>query len=109
MRFGGSGSSTPGKDRILIPVDPNNAVDVGGADFTIEFWMAGTPADNAGGSPGCGGGVGWINGRIIMDRDRVGFLRSGLRRLAGHQWNTGLRRLGQRGRQLGADPVHQLA
>ncbi len=72
VRFGGSGSSTPGKDRILIPVDPNNAVDVGGADFTIEFWMAGTPADNAGGSPGCGGGVGWINGRIIMDRDRVG-------------------------------------
>jgi hypothetical protein len=72
VRFGGSGSSTPGKDRILIPVDPNNAVDVGGADFTIEFWMAGTAADNTGGNPGCGGGVGWINGRIIMDRDRVG-------------------------------------
>ncbi len=72
VRFGGSGSSTPGKDRILIPVDPNNAVDVGGADFTIEFWMAGTAADNPGGGPGCGGGVGWINGRIIMDRDRVG-------------------------------------
>jgi hypothetical protein len=70
LRFGGSGSSTPGLDRVLIPVNPHNAVDVGAADFTIEFWMAGTAADNSGGDVSCGNNYDWINGRIIVDRDR---------------------------------------
>ena len=57
---------------------------------------AGDRGRQPGGGPGCGGGVGWIMGRIIIDRDPsappVGTSAS-----PGPQWHAGLRRLGQRG------------
>ena len=46
----------------------NNAADLGATDFTIEFWMKSTTAQNPSGNPGCSG-VGWINGHIMFDRD----------------------------------------
>ena len=71
LRFGGA--TQFGLDRLLIPVDnPPTSADIGATDFTIEFWMKGTEADNSGGSVGCNtSGFLWINGRIIVDRDRL--------------------------------------
>ena len=46
VRFAAAAPALPGLDRVLIPVDPPTAADVGATDFTIEWWMAGTPADN---------------------------------------------------------------
>ena len=71
LRFGGA--TQFGLDRLLIPVDnPPTSADIGATDFTIEFWMKGTEADNSGGSVGCNtNGFLWINGRIIVDRDRL--------------------------------------
>lgn len=71
LRFGGGGVATPGADRVLIPVNPTNAADVGAASFTIELWMAATAADNPSGDVGCdGANYSWITGHILLDRDR---------------------------------------
>jgi len=69
LRFNGTG--TGDIDRVKIPLDaPARPVDVGSGNFTIEFWMK-TSAGNASGS--CvGGGDGWINGNILVDRDVFG-------------------------------------
>ena len=69
LRFGGSGVSAPGLDRVIVPVEVDNAADLGDTDFTIEFWMKSTAAQNPSGNFGCGPGVSWINGHIIFDRD----------------------------------------
>ncbi|WP_223787883.1 LamG-like jellyroll fold domain-containing protein [Marinicella meishanensis] len=78
IRFYGTGVGPPGQqDRILIPVDDNQAganstpLDVGG-DFTFEFWLKGQLADNA--TQHAGGGIefndyNWIEGNIVIDRD----------------------------------------
>jgi hypothetical protein len=69
VRFGGTG--TDRTDRIEIPVDPPTPVDVGAGAFTIELWLKGTTADNPAGTPTCGAGqYGWIDGHVLVDRDR---------------------------------------
>jgi cysteine-rich repeat protein len=69
LRFFGNGSGDI--DRVKISIDaPPVPADVGG-DFTIEFWMKASSADNGAGN--CApGGVGWINGNIVFDRDVYG-------------------------------------
>ncbi len=70
LRFFGTGAEEPG--RVRIPLGPLNAgritalapVNVSG-DFTIEFWMKATAADNP--APACPNG--WYYGHIIVDRD----------------------------------------
>ncbi len=68
LRFYGHGIGQV--DRVKIPIDPHVPADVGG-DFTIEFWMKAASADNTSGA--CTpGGVNWINGNVIIDRDVYG-------------------------------------
>lgn len=65
LRFYGHG--TGGIDRVLIPIEPHVPADVG-LDFTVEFWLKAAPGANA--SPPCSpGGVNWIYGNVILDRD----------------------------------------
>lgn len=71
LRFGGSGVAAPGADRVLIPVEPPTAADLGATDFTIELWLAGTVADNPGAAVVCDvPGYTWMRGRAVVDRDR---------------------------------------
>lgn len=70
LRFFGASATEPG--RVRIPLGPINAgritasapVNVSG-DFTIEFWMKASAADNP--APACPNG--WYYGHIIIDRD----------------------------------------
>jgi hypothetical protein len=78
VRFYGTGGGTR-VDRIKVPVEPPTPVDVGAGDFTIEFWMLGTLADNVEPLSGYRTGntleranVDWIYGNIIVDRDLFG-------------------------------------
>ena len=78
IRFFG-GLSSNDADRIKIQIDdpannlPGPPADVGVTDFTIEFWVKGTQADNPTGAISCGvGSYNWIDGNIILDRDRFG-------------------------------------
>lgn len=77
LRFFGTGTNDI--DRVKIRVDdpfnlndePGPVVDVGGTDFTIEFWLKGTLAQNAAANVTCGvGSFSWISGNIVIDRDR---------------------------------------
>jgi hypothetical protein len=69
LRFYGSG--TGDIDRVKIPLDnPPKPVDVGGSDFTLEFWMKASAAENPAGPISCGANDNWIYGNIIFDRDR---------------------------------------
>src|SRR5207245_3386090 len=75
VRFHGTGGGTA-IDRIKVPVDPPVPADVGGGDFTVEFWMKGTLADNVTPSDGYrpigeteAATIDWIFGNIIVDRD----------------------------------------
>lgn len=71
--------------RVKIPLDnPHRPVDVGGT-FTIEFWIRGRLADNSEGPVPCGSGTdAWIEGNILLDRDRFTAPRDyGLAFLAG--------------------------
>jgi hypothetical protein len=76
LRFYGHGVSAPDLDRVKIPVDdPGNAnpgppADLGGDDFTIEFFLKGSAADNTAPGITCGSNVDWITGNIVFDRDR---------------------------------------
>src|SRR5439155_27082945 len=78
VRFRGTGGATA-IDRIKVPVDPPAPADVGAGDFTVEFWMKGTLADNVTPSgPYRASGdteesnFDWIYGNIIVDRDIFG-------------------------------------
>lgn len=63
-------------DRVKIPGDgPATPVDIGGEDFTFEFWMKADSTENIA-SMNCGSGNGWINGNIMFDRDRYGLGRN---------------------------------
>jgi glucose/arabinose dehydrogenase len=74
ISFGGTGSGDV--DRIKIRVDdpanalPGGPVDVGAGDFTLEYWIKASAADNTAPAIACGANVNWINGNIVVDRDR---------------------------------------
>lgn len=74
LRFFGNGVNDI--DRVKIRIDdPSNSLpgppaDVGAEDFTIEFWLRGRLADNAASAVACGFNNNWINGNIVLDRDR---------------------------------------
>jgi glucose/arabinose dehydrogenase len=76
LRFHGNG--TGDLDRVKIAVDdpansdPGPPVDVGAADFTIEFWMKAAAADNTAAPVACGANADWITGNVVVDRDRSG-------------------------------------
>jgi hypothetical protein len=72
LRFFGNGVAAPGADRGLIPVDPATPADVGATSFTIELWLRAPSADTANPAPrvACGANVRWIEGNIVLDRDR---------------------------------------
>ncbi len=74
LRFRGHGGS-PGDefvfpDRVKVAAAPPSAANVGAADFTIEFWMRASAADNPNPGLSCGFGIDWVNGNILIDRDR---------------------------------------
>lgn len=73
LRFYGTGQGDVDRVKIRIDDETNNQpgppVDVGSQDFTIEFWMKASAANNSAGAISCGG-YDWINGNIIVDRDR---------------------------------------
>ena len=79
LRFHGNGSGDI--DRVKVPIDdpatvsPGPPADVGAGDFTIEFWMKAAVAENTAGAVTCGANVAWINGNILVDRDRFGLDR----------------------------------
>lgn len=74
LRFLGNGVDDI--DRVKIQIDnpdnndPGPPADIGATDFTIEFWLRAPRAENAAAAVECGEGVAWINGNIIIDRDR---------------------------------------
>lgn len=80
LRFYGAGVNQ--QDRVRIPIDDDAAgpdasapSDVGAGDFTIEFWIRGSLADN--GTANSGGDqeffdLRWISGNIVVDRDIFG-------------------------------------
>ncbi|MCX8062029.1 MAG: LamG domain-containing protein [Anaerolineales bacterium] len=72
LRFYGSGVNDI--DRVKIPVVSGNTslpVNIGAADFTIEFWMRFVPGENTSG-PCTEGEDTWIYGNILFDRDIFG-------------------------------------
>ena len=76
LRFRGHGGS-PGDDfvfpdRVKIDTLPPAAVNVGAGDFTIEFFLRASAADNPNGGFACGFGIDWVNSNIFIDRDRFG-------------------------------------
>lgn len=76
LRFHGNG--TGDIDRVKIPVDnpadanPGPPSDVGAGDFTVELWMKAAAADNTAGAVSCGANTAWVNGNVLVDRDRAG-------------------------------------
>ncbi len=76
LRFYGNGVAAPDLDRVKIRIDdpantdPGPPADIGAGDFTIEFWMHATGADNPSPQVDCGSNINWIYGNIILDRDR---------------------------------------
>ena len=74
LRFRGNG--TGDIDRVKVPIDdpgnshPGPAADVGATDFTIEFWMKASAADNGAAPVACGANVAWRSGHVVVDRDR---------------------------------------
>ncbi|MBK7976376.1 MAG: LamG domain-containing protein [Deltaproteobacteria bacterium] len=74
LRFHGNGASDI--DRVKIRVDdpatslPGPPADVGATDFTLEFWMKASAAQNTAPAVPCGADVNWIYGNVVFDRDR---------------------------------------
>jgi hypothetical protein len=74
LRFFGYGRADA--DRLKIRVDdprtaaPGPPADLGSTDFTIELWMRGRRTDNGSRAVTCGRNVAWIEGNILVDRDR---------------------------------------
>ncbi len=66
-----TGSGTNQSNRIKIPLEPHNAVDIG-MDMTIEFWMKCGAQDNMGTVQSGNDGEGWRTGNILVDRDVYG-------------------------------------
>jgi hypothetical protein len=75
LRFHGNGVNDI--DRVKIQIDnpitstePLRPLDVGAADFTVEWWMKADASENAAGAVTCGSNINWIFGNILLDRDR---------------------------------------
>ncbi len=74
LRFHGNGVGDV--DRVKIRVDdpattlPGPAADVGATDFTIEFFLRASAAENTAPAVACGANIEWIYGNIVLDRDR---------------------------------------
>ena len=72
------GTGSGDVDRVKIRIDdpanslPGPPADVGATDFTIEFWMMGAAADNTAAAVSCGANANWVNGNVVVDRDRAG-------------------------------------
>ncbi len=79
LRFFGTGSGD--LDRVKIRVDdpltsmPGPPADIGAGDFTLEFWLKATAPENTAAAVTCGANIAWINGNIVVDRDRFGLDR----------------------------------
>lgn len=71
LRFLGNADNRDGRVEIRIDAPPTPA-DIGATDFTIDFWMKASPGNNQNVADGvCDrAGYDWINGNIILDRDR---------------------------------------
>ncbi|HKY84327.1 MAG TPA: LamG-like jellyroll fold domain-containing protein, partial [Anaerolineales bacterium] len=71
LRFYGNGWGDI--DRVKIPIDnPARPADVGAGDFTLEWWMKATLADNLSTAVSCGPYDAWRSGNILLDRDIYG-------------------------------------
>jgi hypothetical protein len=76
LRFCGTGRNDVDRVKIVVD-DPRDsgqgpAIDVGASDFTIEWWMKAASDENRAGAIACGPNLNWINGNIVLDRDRYG-------------------------------------
>lgn len=73
LRFSGTGSGDVDRVKILID-DPDGkrafSADVGATDTTMEVWLRTRPGDNTSGPAACGETDAWINGNVVLDRDR---------------------------------------
>jgi len=80
LRFHGNGANDI--DRVKIQIDdpattaPGPPADVGATDFTLEFWLKATVAENSASAVQCGANNNWIYGNIVVDRDRFNQGRS---------------------------------
>jgi hypothetical protein len=76
LRFRGHGGSAGDSfafpDRVKVPMLPASAANVGAGDFTVELWLRASAAENPNPARTCGPGVAWIEGNILIDRDRFG-------------------------------------
>lgn len=71
LRFYGHGVDDI--DRAKIPVQGaagSLPTDLGATDFTLEFWLRGSRAENRGAAITCGQNDNWIYGSVVLDRDR---------------------------------------
>jgi hypothetical protein len=94
LRFYGNGIDDI--DRVKIRIDdpatstPGPPADVGATDFTLEFWMKATAAENPAPAVSCGANNNWIYGNIVFDRDRYNQDRAFGLSLAGGRWAFGV-------------------
>jgi hypothetical protein len=76
LRLNGGGQNDDGRVKIALDDpgtdEPGPPIDVGATDFTIEWWLRGSLADNRKPFVPCGEGIAWIHGNIVLDRDRYG-------------------------------------
>lgn len=76
LRFLGTGRDDVDRAKIRLddPADsrPGPPADIGATDFTIEFWLRADSGANQTRAVECGPNVAWINGNIVLDRDRYG-------------------------------------
>jgi hypothetical protein len=76
LQFGGTRAETA--DIVLVKIDepsssvPGPPVDVGAGPFTIEWFMRATAADNPERDVLCGANESWLQGNVLVDRDRNG-------------------------------------
>jgi hypothetical protein len=76
LRFFGHGGSAGENfvfpDRVKILVSPPSVANIGAGDFTIEFFLRSPTDANFNAAQPCGFGIDWVNGNILIDRDRYG-------------------------------------
>ncbi len=79
LRFHGTGTGDADRVKVAIDAPANSAAgptaDVGAGDFTIEFWMKASAADDPAPAVTCGSNVAWRNGHVVVHRDRFGLDR----------------------------------